>query len=173
MPSGFYVPGGRFPYNSPALENDNDFLGKKRSSVKKPYRSSTAMAQKSSPWSRLYSTPTLASQRKEIYHFDPEAPNDKLDFSIKSSYDHHAQFLSGNNETLYQKETVTTNHGRKLKNRVKIVPLAYNPLTPPLKTSAIDKKGDINNIDQSITSHHSAATNKGYSRRHNGGFYLV
>jgi len=171
MPSGFFVPRGRFPYNSPALEGDDDFLGQKRSSVKTPFKAASNMA--SSPWNRLYSTPTLASQRKEIYHYDPEAPNDKLDFAIKSAYNQHAQFLSGNNETLYQKETVSDTHGRKLKNRVKADPLPYDPLQPPLKSAGTTKKGDINNIDQSIVSHHSAATNRGYSRRHNGGFYLV
>jgi len=171
MPSGFFVPGGRFPYNSPAREGDDDFLGKKRASVKTPFKEASKMA--SSPWNRLYSTPTLASTRKEIYHHEPEAPNDKLDFAIKSAYNQHAQFLSGNNETLYQKETVSDNHGRKLKNRVKATPLPYDPMKPPLRSAGTVKKGDINNIDQSIVSHHSAATNRGYSRRHNGGFYLV
>ena len=43
-------------------------------------------AQKEEPWKRLTQTKTLASSRREVFHHDPQAPNDSLDFIIKSKY---------------------------------------------------------------------------------------
>ena len=40
-----------------------------------------------------------------------QAPNDSLDFVIKSTYDHHKEFLSSKAETLVQHETVGLPHG--------------------------------------------------------------
>ena len=82
---------------------------------KSPYRESVPDAQQMDPWNRLNRTPTLASARREIFHMDPQAPNDSLDFVIKAQYDHHKKFLSGNNVTLFQKETLTENHGYPLR----------------------------------------------------------
>lgn len=166
------MPSGRNPFPFPALQNDDNFVGQ-RSKMKTSFPIETSEAQQQQPWKRLYNKPTLASKRQEIYHNDPRAPTDSLDFVIKSQYDHHNQFLSGCNDTLVQKETTTTDHGRVLKNRVKEVPLAYDPMEPPLRSTASTNKGDPNNVDGAIQSHHSAATNGGYSRRHDGGFYSI
>ena len=57
------------------------------------------------PWVRLNKTLTLSSARREVYSFDPMAPNDSLDFVIKSNYDQHAQFLCGPAEVKVQRET--------------------------------------------------------------------
>ena len=76
-----------------------------------PYTENTTDAQKRDPWNRLSRTPTLASFRREVYHYDPQSPNDSLDFIIKSKYDQHTEFLRGNNDILTQKETVTEDHG--------------------------------------------------------------
>ena len=81
--------------------------------------------------------------------------------------------MKGRNETLIQNETATEDHGRILKNRVKEVPREYDPLLPPLKVSSGDKKTCIHAVEGAIPSHHSAATNRGYSRRHDGGFYSI
>ena len=78
---------------------------------KSPFKVNTQTAQDREPWNRLNRKPTLASARREVYHFDPKAPDDSLDFVIKSQYDHHNQFLHGNNQTLVQTETVTDEHG--------------------------------------------------------------
>lgn len=40
-----------------------------------------------------------------------QAPNDSLDFVIKSTYNHHKEFLSSKAETLVQHETVGLPHG--------------------------------------------------------------
>ena len=78
---------------------------------KPPYTQPTHLAQKSEPWSRLYNTCTLSSSRREIYHHDPQAPRDSLDFVLKAEYDHHKEFLKGQNETLLQPETQGQDHG--------------------------------------------------------------
>lgn len=59
-----------------------------------------------SPWSRLNKTPTLSSARREIFHYDPQAPNDSLDFVIKAEYNHHEEFLRSSAETAVQRETI-------------------------------------------------------------------
>lgn len=69
------------------------------------------LAQSEDPWNRLNGTCTLASSRREIYHMDPQAPRDSLDFILKSEYDHHDKFLKAKNETLYQPETAGESHG--------------------------------------------------------------
>ncbi|XP_002131610.2 protein CFAP276-like [Ciona intestinalis] len=166
------MPLERNPFPFPQLQNDDDFVGS-RSTQKSPFADNTENAQQCDPWNRLNRTPTLASARREIYHFDPQAPHDSLDFVIKSKYDHHNQFLSGNNKTLVQKETVTEAHGRILKNRKKEEPPAYDPMYPPLKIAGAQKNESPHSVEGAIQSHHSAATNRGYSRRHDGGFYSI
>lgn len=76
-----------------------------------PYAKPTHLAQNEDPWHRLNSTCTLTSSRREIYHFDPQAPSDSLDFILKSQYDHHDEFLQAKNDTLFQPETVGLEHG--------------------------------------------------------------
>ena len=69
------------------------------------------VSQKQEPWNRLNSSKTLSSARREIYHFDPQAPRDSLDFVLKAEYNQHQEFLKGANETLVQKETLGKDHG--------------------------------------------------------------
>ena len=76
-----------------------------------PYSKPTHLAQRDDPWNRLNTKCTLASARREIYHADPVAPNDSLDFILKSHYDQHEEFLLAKNETLYQPETLGVDHG--------------------------------------------------------------
>ena len=77
---------------------------------KMPYGQPTHIAQKKDPFNRLYNTCTLASGRREAYHFDPQAPNDSLDFILKSTYNNHREFLKDTNETLVQAETLNLPH---------------------------------------------------------------
>ena len=46
-----------------------------------------------------------------------------------------------------------------------------SPLTQKLMVTEANKKENIHSIEGAIPSHHSAATNRGYSRKHDGGFY--
>ena len=70
----------------------------------------THLAQQQDPWNRLNSKHTLTSSRHEVYHFDPQAPNDSLDFVLKSTYSQHEEFLKNKNETLFQRETFDEDH---------------------------------------------------------------
>lgn len=158
---------GRDPYPSPQLENDTNFVGRS------PERNSPARqpGSGSDQWTRLNATKTLSSARQEVVSHDPQAPRDSLDFVLKCQYNHSDEFMCSKAETLVQPETVGQKHGRVLKNR----PLPCKPVTlddlqviehsPAKKTTIHLNKG------LAIESHHSEATNRGYSRKHDGGFY--
>ncbi|XP_033642579.1 uncharacterized protein C1orf194 homolog [Asterias rubens] len=164
----------RDPYPFPTLQNDDNFMGT-NTLEKQPYTQPTHLAQQTDPWKRLNTTSTLASARREVFHYDPKAPRDSLDFVLKADYDHHGAFLKSKNETLVQPETIGENHGRVLKNRKKEVPSLVDPMNPPTIETEIHepKKESIHSVKGAIGCHHSAATNAGYSRKHDGGFYTT
>lgn len=160
----------RDPYPFPKLQGDDDFGGC-CSSQKQPYTVPLDMAQKQDPWLKLSTTSTLASARREVYHNDPQAPCDSLDFVLKSQYDHHKEFLKGSNETLVQPETLGQDHGRVLKNKTVLVASKKNPLNHPLQMSESPKKQSPHSIKNAIEGHHTQTTNRGYSRKPDGGFF--
>lgn len=49
---------------------------------------------------------TLSTLNAPLFS-QPQAPNDSLDFQLKSVYDHHKDFFWRKNQILYQKETVS------------------------------------------------------------------
>ncbi|XP_066921798.1 protein CFAP276-like isoform X2 [Clytia hemisphaerica] len=158
----------RDPYPFPKFENDNDFS----SSSQLQAQNQNNVMDSSDQWNRLYEKKTLASSRREVFHHDPQAPRDSLDFVIKSIYDHHSEFLQSSAETLYQPETLGLPHGRKLKNRTtpnteKMTDIKKDKL----KITVSEKRENIDSVKGAIPSHHSAATNRGYLRKHDGGFY--
>lgn len=158
----------RDPYPFPKLEGDDKFGPKTPSPPKEVV---TLRRGELDPWNRLNLTPTLSSFRRDAYYYDPKAPNDKLDFVMKTRYDHHNEFMKSTAESLVQPETLGLPHGRILKNRpveVKPVTLKDKPLveyTDKHKKTISSEKG------LAIEGHHSEATNRGYSRKHDGGFY--
>ncbi|ESP03534.1 hypothetical protein LOTGIDRAFT_137242 [Lottia gigantea] len=162
----------RDPYPFPKLQNDDNFYGTRVGQVE-PYGQPTHVAQKADPWNRLNSTQTLCSSRREIYHHDPAAPRDSLDFVLKTQYDHHAEFLRNKNETLLQPETLNLDHGRVLKNREEIIPKEPMYMNHPLSITEQVKRESIHSVKNAIDSPHSAGTNGGYSRKHDGGFYSI
>ncbi|XP_015197632.2 cilia- and flagella-associated protein 276 isoform X2 [Lepisosteus oculatus] len=105
------MPRSRDPFPYPKYENDDTFIGKPKNCQKVPYSKPTHLAQNEDPWNRLNARATLSSARREVLYFDPEVPQDRLDFQLKSLYDHHEEFLKDKNETLYQRETFTEDHG--------------------------------------------------------------
>ena len=127
------------------------------------------------PWNRLFHTPTLTSARREIFHHDSNAPVDCLDFELKSLYDHHNEFLKTQKQVLQQSETHGNSGGRILKNRKKLAVIQDDTSdgfqNKALKIIEASKREDINNHDGAIPSHHNAATNRGYSRKHDGGIF--
>lgn len=160
----------RDPYPFPKLQNDENFFGP-TVSEKQPYTKPTHLAQKEDPWNRLNSHCTLSSSRREVYHHDPQAPRDSLDFVLKSQYNQHEEFLQAKNSTLYQPETLNLPHGRVLKNRV-IAEVKKKPyLNHELEIVEQEKKDSIHTIANAIDGHHTQITNKGYSRKPDGGFF--
>jgi len=166
----------RDPFPHPRYQNDDDFLGaiKPRPS-KRPWKATTAPPGvfNEQPWNRLAKTHTLASKRHEYHYFDPQAPLDQFDFAIKAVYDQHCDAFRDCNEVVFQRETTTTDHGRQLKNRVKEVPPPYDPMFPPLRIEGTRRKMHPSKNPGVIQGHHAPATNRGYSRKHNGTFYVI
>lgn len=160
----------RKPYPFPRLQNDENFAGSQHVQ-QDPYGVPTHLAQTQEPFNRLYNTNTLSSTRREVQHSDPIAPNDSLDFVLKTTYDHHKEFLKATPETLVQPETLGMNHGRVLKNRTIHVPPQEPAQGHPLRVSIYPLKEDINSIKNFIEGHHTQTTNRGYSRKPDGGFF--
>ncbi|XP_076448284.1 protein CFAP276-like [Babylonia areolata] len=175
----------RDPYPFPKLQNDENFYGSGAQQVapktnswtvfkdsNEVYGVPTHLAQQQEPWKRLNSTHTLSSSRHEVYHFDPQAPRDSLDFVLKAKYDQHEQFLQDKNETLHQRETFDEDQaGRKLKNRVVVVPKKEPEMNHPISITEQEKKESMHSVKNAIESHHTQTTNKGYSRKPDGGFF--
>ncbi|XP_008316402.1 cilia- and flagella-associated protein 276 [Cynoglossus semilaevis] len=95
---------GRDPFSSPRLENDLTLSGI-RPQQKKSFQKPTHMAQRDEPWSRLHDRATMASTRRSVTHHERQAPNDSLDFQLKSVYDHNKDFFPTKTQVFYQKET--------------------------------------------------------------------
>ncbi|XP_046841233.1 uncharacterized protein C1orf194 homolog [Xenia sp. Carnegie-2017] len=161
----------RNPYPFPQVESDDNFVKGDRRKYGEPYQTVAERSNGDDQWNRLYRAETLSSKRREVLYFDPQAPSDSLDFVIKSTYDHHGEFLSSKAETLIQPETRNFQNGRVLKNR----PPPAGPMIDlnklPLRISSSNKRESVHSVNGAIESHHSAATNRGYSRKHDGGFY--
>ena len=167
----------RDPYPFPRLENDNEFVGTKDESksgnANKMVLKETVKltAGEPDPWTRLNASKTLSSHRRDAYYYDPQAPYDSLDFVLKCQYNHHQEFMQSKAETLMQPETVGLDHGRVLKNR----PVIPEPVTLETKELVTFSEGRKTTTHSSkglaIESHHSEATNRGYSRKDDGGFY--
>ena len=180
----------RDPLPFPRLENDDDFVGKSNRSINKSFNSSGGCKElntsggqeevlliqpgEASPWERLHSNKTLSSQRHEVYHYDPVAPKDSLDFALKVEYDHHNVCMASKVESLLQPETAGVEHGRVLKNR----PVTTEPVTLETKElvskQAVPRKSTLDSTKGlAIEGHHSEGTNRGYSRKKDGGFYCT
>lgn len=163
------APSSRDPYPFAKYQNDDDFRGR-RNPESVQYPVPTHLAQREEPWARLQQH-TLSSARHEVYHYDPAAPNDDLDFVLKSNYNQHEELLKNKNEVVYQPETFGNEQGRVLKNRVKVEPTKKQPLNHPLIITSQAKKEDLNSVKTAIESHHTETTNKGFSRKPDGGFF--
>ncbi|XP_076469054.1 protein CFAP276-like [Babylonia areolata] len=175
----------RNPYPFPKLENDYDFSGnvpqqvapktnswtiiKKSNEV---YGVPTHLAQQQDPWNRLNSKHTLSSSRHEVYHFDPKAPRDDLDFNLTAKYNHDTALFENRNQTVFQRETFDADcRGRKLKNREVITPKKPPSLNHPLNITKQKKMDSMFSVKSAVESHHTQSTNKGYSRKPDGGFF--
>ncbi|KAK0132460.1 hypothetical protein N1851_032689 [Merluccius polli] len=62
------------------------------------------------------------SHKLDLLACKTEAPNDSLDFHLKSLYNHHEDFLRTRTQTVYQWETVSEDHGTFKKREMQEVP---------------------------------------------------
>ncbi|XP_023597983.1 cilia- and flagella-associated protein 276 [Trichechus manatus latirostris] len=111
--------------------------------------------------------------RRDAYFFDPKIPKDDLDFRLAALYNHHTGAFKNKNEILEHQETVQDTHG------ITKIPEEFLPPPPPPPITSLanirhwinPKKESIHSIQGSIVSPHTAATNGGYSRKNDGGFF--
>ncbi|XP_067948982.1 protein CFAP276-like [Watersipora subatra] len=162
----------RDPYPYPLYENDNTFQGGVFER-KEPYGTGEHLIGQKDPWVRLHKTPTLSSARREVFHFDPQAPRNSLDFVIKSTYNQHGDFLCGPADVYMQKETQGNPEGRVLKNRVVEVVVPPPALGHPLQKCEQKEKKSLNQAKGAISGHHAETTNRGYSRKPDGGYFTI
>ncbi|XP_004636996.1 uncharacterized protein C1orf194 homolog isoform X2 [Octodon degus] len=168
------MPPTRDPFQHPALDNDDSYLGKPRASKKSPFKNPTHLDQQQDPWSRLSSTPTATSMRREAYFSDPKIPKDDLDFRLTALYDHHSGAFKNKSEILLHQETIRDSHEIKIQFPGGCVPLLPSPPTTSLASIRQwinPTKDSIHSIQGAIVSPHTAATNGGYSRKNDGGFF--
>ncbi|XP_036434292.1 protein C1orf194 homolog [Colossoma macropomum] len=158
------MPRNRDPFPFPRYENDQTFTGN-QVCQKPPFKKPTHIAQNDQPWSRLNDTATETSMRRSVLYHDKEAPKDSLDFHLRSVYDNHLDFLRNKNQTLLQRETLKE---RRVKHKEADEPICD---TQEMRVWVNPQKESIYSIEGTIESHHNASTNRGYSRKHDGGFY--
>ncbi|XP_066208684.1 cilia- and flagella-associated protein 276 [Saccopteryx leptura] len=168
------MPPTRDPFQQSMLDNDDSYLGKVRASKKLPYKNPTHLAHQQEPWNRLNSTPTLTSMKRNADFFESEIPKDDLDFRLAALYNHHTGAFKNKSEILLHRETTLDSHGIQTQYPGEILP---PPPSPPI-TSTINirhwinpTKDSIHSTQGSIVSPHPAATNGGYSRKKDGGFF--
>ncbi|KAM5295216.1 cilia- and flagella-associated protein 276 isoform 2-T4 [Glossophaga mutica] len=169
------MPPTRDPFQQPMLDNDDSYLGKLRASKQLSCKDPPHLAQQQEPWNRLNSTQTITSMRRNAYFFDSEIPKDDLDFRLAALYNHHTGAFKDKSEVLLHQETTQGMSGSiKLQFPGEVLP----PPSPPPITSRANirhwinpKKDSIHSIQGSIVSPHTAATNGGYSRKNDGGFF--
>ncbi|XP_026645420.1 uncharacterized protein C1orf194 homolog isoform X4 [Microtus ochrogaster] len=97
-------------------------------------------------------------------------PKDDLDFRLAALYDHHTGAFKNKTEILLHQETVQDISGRKIQFPGECPPA---PVTSRanIRHWINPKKESIHSIQGSIVSPHTAATNGGYSRKNDGGFF--
>ncbi|TRY60085.1 hypothetical protein DNTS_011999 [Danionella cerebrum] len=156
------MPQERDPYPFPRYENDFTYTGKR--DIQKPsYEKPTHLAQNDEPWSRLHYTTTETSSRRSVLHNDVRAPKDSLDIHLKSSYDHHLGLFQNKSKTVALDNGTHSNKAP--------VDSVCEAEDKGLKVWVDTQKASIYSIKGTIESHHTASTNRGYSRKHDGGFY--
>ncbi|XP_067268773.1 cilia- and flagella-associated protein 276 [Pseudorasbora parva] len=162
------MPQERDPFPFPRYENDYTYT-RNKAIQKLAYDKPTHLAQNDEPWRRLYNTTTQASFHRNVFHYDAPAPKDSLDIHLKSTYDHHLGLFQNKNQTVTQRDTVELDNATlKNKESEESVRETNNKGT---KVWVDSQKASIYSIKGSIESHHTASTNRGYSRKHDGGFY--
>ncbi|XP_051021616.1 cilia- and flagella-associated protein 276 [Acomys russatus] len=167
------MPHPQEPFSQPPLGDEDTQLGNLRPSKKLPHKNPTHLAQQQEPWNRLSSTPTITSMLRDACFFDPKIPKDDLDFRLAALYDHHTAAFKNKSDILLHQETLEDIHRGKIQFPGECF---HSPPAPITSRANIrhwinPKKESIHSIQGSIVSPHTAATNAGYSRKNDGGFF--
>uniref|UniRef100_UPI00398EA7A9 cilia- and flagella-associated protein 276 n=1 Tax=Pristiophorus japonicus TaxID=55135 RepID=UPI00398EA7A9 len=194
------MPETRDPFPFPKYENDDTFRGRKKDMQSIKCQEPTHIAQLADPWNRLNAAATVASANKGIYLHNPKAPKDSLDIQLNAVYNHSKEFLKHKNEIMLQKSSCEPDSACWLNRsdksqeetfRKKMAKDAvhkgicgcapekddtgahnlHQRASPRLWISP--KKLSIHSMEGAITSQHTAATNGGYSRKFDGGFFTI
>ncbi|XP_043214848.1 protein C1orf194-like [Amphibalanus amphitrite] len=127
-----------------------------------------------SPWERLHKNCTLSSHRHSVYHSDPQAPLDALDFEIKAIYDQATGLFTPKHLVLVQHETCGDgDRSKTLKHRVKYVPLEQPLLGHPLRVVEAQRRIHPCSVRLACENPHTTLTNAGFSRKPNGGTFAT
>ncbi|XP_027022990.1 protein CFAP276 [Tachysurus fulvidraco] len=156
----------RDPFPFPKYDNDQTFSGSKPCQ-KPPFKTPTHIAQNEEPWSRLNDSQTLSSMRRSVlYH--KEAQKDSLDFHLSAFYNNHVDFLRNKNETLFQKKSLLRDNRGNDDDAQKC-----DDYNMKIRVWINPQRASVHSIEGAIESHHNASTNRGYSRKHDGGFFSI
>ncbi|XP_033054195.1 protein C1orf194 homolog isoform X4 [Trachypithecus francoisi] len=100
-------------------------------------------------------------------------PKDDLDFRLAALYNHHTGTFKNKSEILLNQKTTQD----VCRTKIQFPGEFLTPPAPPITFLANirhwinPKKESIHSIQGSIVSPHTAATNGGYSRKKDGGFF--
>lgn len=167
------MPHSQESFSSPAVGDKDTHLGNLLASKKSTFKNPTHLVQQQDTWNRLSSASTATSIRRDAYFYDPKIPKDDLDFRLAALYDHHTGAFKNKTEILLHQETIEDMQGTKLQFPGECF---HSPSAPITSRTTIrhwinPKKESIHSIQGSIVSPHTAATNGGYSRKNDGGFF--
>ncbi|KAI6650635.1 hypothetical protein LOD99_7685 [Oopsacas minuta] len=154
----------RDPFPFPRRQNDNDFMLKNSQNQNIAQINSPKL--KETQFDHLYNSKTVSSQNREWSRAISHTPHDKLDAALGADYDHHLHFNKDSAEAFKHKDTA----------QQRTLSLSLN--NTAMKTND-DGKGfshpEKESIDHvrglAIVGPHIYATNRGYSRKPDGGFF--
>ncbi|XP_007892473.1 protein C1orf194 homolog [Callorhinchus milii] len=180
------MPPTRDPYPFPRFENDDDFRGPENKVQPKRHGRQSRFVKQDGPWNRVHFKETITGR---------QAPRDSLDIHLSSVYDHNNDFLKKKKDVVYQKESCVPYGGCKFMKKAgvreeyniydEINREKYPDVGLKLETSSVHlraktpprcwvapRRESFQSVEGSIGTQHTAATNKGYSRKFDGGYFF-
>lgn len=154
----------RDPFPFPRRQNDNDFMLKECQDPNLTQTNSPKV--KGAQYEHLYNSKTVSSQNREWSRAISHTPHDKLDAALGADYDHHLHFNKDSAEAFKHKDT-NQQHSACLSHNSTAVKRGQDEkgFAHPEKESIDHARG------LAIVGPHIYATNRGYSRKPDGGFF--
>ena len=152
----------RDPFPFPRRQNDNDFTMKSDQDLK-----NSASPLKGDPFTHLYNSKTVSSQNREWSRAICHTPQDKLDAALGADYDHHLHFNKDSAEAFKNQNTTQQQCPASPRK-----PRTARMTKEDDKSYAHPEKESIDHArGLAIVGPHIYATNRGYSRKPDGGFF--